>query len=149
MWSCTLIFFFSLSAFPIQKEDNPKLQGTTVVRVSYSKKKKMDPELDKLTSKKTWWSTQRSERLRKLLHAGPACLRKVVIFFFFFAVFAGKRICGPIQFPPGGCHGSFSLTFSVCANQQLQTDGADDAANSLRNSTQYSGVCIAASLGLN
>lgn len=52
-------------------------------------------------------------------------------------MFAGKRICWPIQFPPGGCHGSFSLTFSVCANKQLQTDGADDAANSLKNGTQY------------
>lgn len=31
-----------------------------------------------------------------------------------------------------GCHGSFSLTFPVCTNKQLQTDQADDRANSLK-----------------
>lgn len=30
------------------------------------------------------------------------------------------------------CHGSFSLTFPVCTNKQLQTDEADDTANSLK-----------------
>lgn len=59
-------FFFSLSAFPIQQEDNPKLRGTTVVQVSYSKKKK----------KKKWipsWTSWQARRPGDLLRGQSVC----------------------------------------------------------------------------
>lgn len=71
-----------------------------------------------------------------LLHGRPGCLRKVVIF---------HRVCGANAYVDRssslwGCHGSFSLTFPGCANKQLQTDGADDTANSLRFAPRRSGI---------
>lgn len=122
-------FFFNLPPFSIQPEDSSKLWGATVVvRVSCSGKSCIPR-----------WKSWHVSGPGDLLGGQGDCqyVSGRLRFFYFFC-----RVCGQTHMladsvPPGGCHGSFSLTFSVCANKQLQTDGADDAANSLKNGTQY------------